>query len=85
MRLVKSHFCRETYDKFSPPPELISLMRKAHSEYLKDVKHTVTHQEEDVKENAKVHLGIYERRTSASVTKEIRKVDEDLKNAKETV
>ena len=52
-----------------PPPELISLMRKAHSEYLQDVKNTVTHQEE-VKENIKVHLGIYERRTSASVKRD---------------
>ena len=85
MRFVNSHFCRESYDMCHPPPELICLMRKAHSEYLKDVKNTVTHQEEEVKENIKVHLGIYDRRTSAKVTKEISKVDEDLKKAKETV
>ena len=57
MRFVNSHFCRESYDTFRPPPELISLMRKTHSEYLEDVKNTVTHQEEEVKKNIKVHGG----------------------------
>ena len=35
MRFVNSHFYRESYDTFSPPPELICLMLKAHSEYPK--------------------------------------------------
>ena len=85
MRFVNSHFCRESYDTFRIPPELISLMRKARSEYVKDVKKSVTPQDEEEKENIKVHLGIYERRTSASVAKEINKVDEDLKKAEEAV
>ena len=81
MRFVSSHFCRESYDTFRIPPELISLMRKARSEYVKDVKKSVTPQDGEEKENIKVHLGIYERKTSASVAKEINKVDEDLKKA----
>ena len=85
MRFVNSHFCRESYDTFRIPPELISLMRKARSEYVKDVKKSVTPQDEEEKENIKVHLGIYERKTSASVAKEINKVDEDLKKAEEAV
>ena len=44
MRFVNSHFCRESYDTFRIPPELISLMRKARSEYVKDVKKSVTPQ-----------------------------------------
>ena len=85
MRFVNSHFCRESYDTFRIPPELISLMRKALSEYVKDVKKSVTPQDEEEKENIKVNLGIYERKTSASVAKEINKVDEDLKKAEEAV
>ena len=85
MRFVNSHFCRESYDTFRIPPELISLMRKARSEYVKDVKKSVTPQDEEEKENIKVHLGIFERKTSASVAKEINKVDEDLKKAEEAV
>ena len=83
MRFVNSHFCRESYDTFRIPPELISLVRKARSEYVEDVKKSVTPQDED--ENIKVHLGIYERKTSASVAKEINKVDEGLKKAEEAV
>ena len=85
MRFVNSHFCRESYDTFRIPPELISLMRKTPSEYVKDVKRSVTPQDEEEKENIKVHLGIHERKTSASVAKEINKVDEDLKKAEEAV
>ena len=85
MRFVNSHFCRESYDTFRIPPELISLMRKARLEYVKDVKKSVTPQDEEEKETIKVHLGIYERKTSASVAKEINKVDEDLEKAEEAV
>ena len=85
MRFVNSHFCRESYDTFRIPPWVISLMRKARSEYVKDAKKSVTPQDEEGKENIKVHLGIYERKTSASVAKEINKVDEDLKKAEEAV
>ena len=60
-------------------------MRKARSEYVKDVKKSVTPQDEEEKENIKVHLGTCERKTSASVAKEINKVDEDLKKAEEAV
>ena len=60
-------------------------MRKARSDYVKDVKKSVTPQDEEEKENIKVHLGIYGRKTSASVAKEINKVDEDLKKAEEAV
>ena len=85
MRFVNSHFCRESYDTFRIPHELISQMRKAHSEYVKDVKKSVTPQDEEEKENIKVHLGIYERKTSASLAKEINKVNEDLKKAEDAV
>ena len=78
MRFVNSHFCRESYGTFRIPTELISLMRK-------DVKKSVTPQDEEEKENIKLHLGTYERKTSASVAKEINKVDEDLKKAEEAV
>ena len=76
--LSPASFFRHLHDNGKPK-------RKARSEYVKDVKKKVTPQDEEEKENIKVHLGIYERKTSASVAKEINKVDEDLKKAEEAV
>ena len=69
MRFVNSHFCRESYDTFRIPLELISLMRKERLEYVKDVKKSVTPQDEEEKENIKVHLVIYERKKECKCCK----------------